>query len=98
MAQVRRIFWGRQRGRVTCTFNSRAINHQSVVIVTASEGDEGNSSASPQRFVGSAPIGIENIAPFEGGVRFRMYIFWDDPLPVWTDIFIADEFPTGFIR
>jgi hypothetical protein len=48
--------------------------------------------------LGSAPIGIENIAPFDGGVVFRMYIFWDDPLPVWTDILIADEFPQGFIR
>jgi hypothetical protein len=98
MALVRRIFWGRLQGRVILTFRSRFIIKQSVVIVTASEGDEGITSESPQRFVGLAPIGVDNIAPFNGGVVFRIYVLWDEALPIWTDIFIADELPQGFIR
>jgi hypothetical protein len=98
MAKVRRIYWGRHRGAIHCTFTSSAIDNQSVVIVTASEGDEGNTTETPQRFVGDAPIWVENIAPRDGEVQFRLYIRWDRPLPVWTDIFIADEFPPGFIR
>jgi hypothetical protein len=98
VAQVRRIFWGRWRGRVRYTLNSRAINHQSVVLVAASEGDEGDSTASPQRFVGAADIRVANVAPFDGGVVFVVEIDWDEPIPIWTDVFIADEFPPGFIR
>jgi hypothetical protein len=98
MAEVRRIYWGRWRGRVSFTFNSGAINHQSVVIVTASEGDEGNSTASPQRFVGAADIRVANVAPFDGGVVFVVEIDWDQPISIWTDIYIASEFPQGFIR
>jgi hypothetical protein len=98
MAQVFRWFLGRFRGRVTCTFSHEAINHQSVVLVAASEGDRGDSSASPQRKVGSASIRVENIAPFDRMVVFRVFIEWDDPLPVWADIFVADEFPQGFFR
>ena len=98
MAKVFRWFLGDFRGDVTCTFNSGAINHQSVVLVTASEGDRGDSTASPKRFVGSAHIRVENIAPFDGGVVFRVIIDWENPLPVWTDIFVADEFPQGFFR
>jgi hypothetical protein len=97
MAQVRRIYWGRKRGRMAFTFNSGAINHQSVVIVTASEGDEGNSTASPKRFVGNATIRVANIAPFDGGVVFVVEIDWPNPIPIWTDIYIASEFPQGFI-
>jgi hypothetical protein len=63
MAKVFRWFVGNFRGDVTCTFNSGAINHQSVVLVAASEGDRGDSSASPNRHVGSAHIRVENIAP-----------------------------------
>ncbi len=98
MAKVRRIFLGHHYGRRVFRFKSSAINQQSVVIITASEGDEANTTASPARFVGDAPIGVENIAPFDGGVVFRIYVLWDEPLPIWVDIFIADELPYGFIR
>lgn len=97
MAQVRRIYLGRRMGRITFKIKSSLINQQSVVIITASEGDEANTTASPARFVGHAPIGVENIAPFDGSVIFRIYVIWDEPLPVWADIFIADELPRGFI-
>jgi hypothetical protein len=106
MAQAIRWFLGRHQGTVDCTLHTRSINNQSVVLVAASEGDEGDSSASPRRFLGSAHIRVENIAPFEGdlstelgmGLRFRVVVDWSDPLPIWADIFVADEAPHGFIR
>ena len=98
MARVYRIFWGERNGRIVCTLFNRSINNQSVVIVTASEGDRANNTNSPQRFVGDANIRINNIAPFNGGVRFVMIVEWYAPLPVWTDVFVADEFPHGFFR
>ena len=98
MPQLHRMFLGRRKGRLKVTLNSRGINNQSVVLVSASEGDEGNSTASPQRFVGAANVRVENIAPFDGGVVFIVSILWDEPLPIWADIFVADGFPRGFIR
>ena len=98
MAQLNRMFLGHRKGRLKVTFNSRGINHQSVVLVSASEGDEGNSTASPKRFVGAANVRVENIAPFDGGVVFVVSILWDEPLPIWADIFVADGFPRGFVR
>ncbi len=93
-----RVYWGRYRGRVICTFNYSGINNQSVVIVTASEGDEGNSTASPRRFIGAADFTVTSIAPFSGGVSFAVQIGWQDPIPFWSDIVIMDGFPQGFIR
>jgi hypothetical protein len=98
MSKVFRIFWGRHNGRVKLTVNGDIINDQSIVLVTASEGDEANSTASPARFVGNANIRVENIAPFNKGVVFIVSVDWDHPLPIWTDIVILDEFPQGFIR
>ena len=97
-AELRRVYWGRHRGRVVCTFNSGFINHQTVVLVTASEGDEGNTTQSPQRFVGSADFTVASIAPFDRGVKFVVEIGWNDPISLWTDIVIMDGFPQGFIR
>lgn len=93
-----RVFWGRFNGRVTCTFNSSAINNQSVVVVTASEGDEGNTTSSPQRFVGAADFTVTSVAPFGGGVRFVVQVGWRSPIPLWTDIVIMPGVPRGFIR
>ncbi len=93
-----RVFWGQFNGTVTCTLNDNDINHQSVVFAAVSEGDAGNTTQSPQRFLGSAPMRVENIAPFDGGVVLRLQIDWGSPLNVWTDIFILDQFPQGFLR
>ncbi len=98
MSQVRRIFWGRWNGRVRFTFTSPFITKQSIVLVSASEGDEAITTASPQRFVGEADIWVGNIAPFDGGVVFVVAIDWDEPLPLWTDIVILDEVPQSFLR
>jgi hypothetical protein len=97
-AELFRVYWGRYRGRVICTFNySGGINNQSVVLVTASEGDEANTTESPQRFIGDADFTVTSIAPFNGGVRFVVQIGWDEPIPFWSDIVIMDGFP-DFIR
>jgi len=98
MAHVIRVYWGRWHGRLNCTLTTDTIRNESVVLVATSEGDEGNSSASPGRFVGSAKYTVGNIAPFDGGVRFVVTIDWDDPIPFWTDIVVLDEFPQGIIR
>ena len=98
MPQLRRIYWGRHHGRGRYTFHSRYINRQSVVLITASEGDEGNSTQSPQRFVGNANVRVENIAPYDGGVTFVVVVEWDHPLPIRTDVVIQDGFPQGFVR
>ena len=97
-ADLYRVYWGRRKGRLVCTVTGGGINHQSVVIVTASEGDESNSTASPQRFIGAADFTVTGIAPFDGGVRFAVQIGWDDPIPLWTDIIVMDGFPQGFVR
>jgi hypothetical protein len=94
---------------VKCTFTSRFIHNQSIVLVTASEGDEGNLNVSPQRFVGAANFRVENISPFGftdphggesggGGVTFVVTVDWGEPLSLWTDLVILDEVPQGFIR
>lgn len=98
MPQLIRAYWGHHHGRITLTLNDGDITHRSVVLATASEGDTGNSTASPQRFVGSATFRVCNIAPFDGGVHLVVEIDWDEGLPLWTDIVIMDGFPDGFLR
>jgi hypothetical protein len=93
-----RVYWGKANGRVQCNLSDPDINHQSVVVVTASEGDDSDSTASPQRFVGAANFTVSDIAPNDGGVSFIVNIDWDNPLNLWTDIAIMKGFPQGFIR
>lgn len=110
MARVFRWFVGNWNGRVRCTFKDTNINNQSVVLVTASEGEGADNSNAPQRFVGDANITVHNIAPFGfsnpygggraggGGVEFVITIDWHEPLPIWADIVVLDEIPQGFSR
>jgi hypothetical protein len=98
MAKVFRWFVGHWNGRVVCTFNDNGISHQSVVMVSASEGDAADSSQSPRRFIGDANVSVHNIAPFDGGVTFVITVDWNEPLPVWADIVVFDQFPQGFSR
>jgi hypothetical protein len=96
MATVFRWFVGNYNGRLNCTFSQSAINHQSVVLISVSEGKEPSSTAAPERFQGDAHIWVENISPREGAVEFRIMVNWFEPLEIWVDIFIADEFPQGW--
>jgi hypothetical protein len=40
-----------------------------------------------------AYIRVENRAPANRRVAFRAMADWDEPLPIWTDIFVADRLP-----
>lgn len=91
--RVFRRYWGRQNGRVKCRFRSRFIRSGSIVLITVSEGDEGNTSNPNFRFVGDANIRVENISPIFGEVWFIVSVDWGEPIPIWTDIVILDETP-----
>lgn len=92
-----RFCWGPQFTR-PFNFEWRIITHTSFVVVTASEGREGvedgvilYTSQSPQRHLGHARFTVNNIAPYDGGVRFRVTVDWPTPLMLWTDIIVFDE-------
>ncbi len=102
MPQVFRWYIGHIRGIVTCNFNVEDDWNNKTVLVTDSEGFDADqpfeSSDMPRRFVGNAIIRVSNIAPRAGGVTFRVHVKWDEPLPVWADIHVFDEFISRFVR
>jgi hypothetical protein len=102
MPQVFRWYIGHIRGVVDCKFDVRDNWNQRTVLVTASEGFDADqpfeSSDMPSRFVGNATIRVSNIAPRDGGVTFKVHVEWDEPLPVWADIHVFDEFIAEFLR
>src|SRR4051812_34269523 len=79
------------------------IKHESVVVITASEGEEGfeeghpllTTSAegvgSPRRFVGDARFTVDSVSPHDGGVTFQVTIDWSGPLTLWTDVIVFNE-------
>ena len=64
MAQTCRQYWWNLQGRCRLSFNWDAIDHDSVVLISASEYavDPGDPAHSP-RFVGAANVGVDNISP-----------------------------------
>jgi hypothetical protein len=64
-------------------------------MVTASECGPGDTSeggrVNNDRFIGSAHYIVKNIAPFDGGVRFRVSIDWDEPLETYVDVTVFDD-------
>jgi hypothetical protein len=98
MPQFRQVYWGRHMGRVKMTFTSRFIRSYSTVLVTASEGDEGNNTNPNFLFVGNANVRVENIAPVDGRVVFIVSVDWFEPLPIWTSLVIYSEEIPRFIR
>jgi hypothetical protein len=98
MPKLIRIYLGRWNGTVNWTHFDGDITPQSVVLASVGEGDDGNTSASPQRFLGSANMRVDNIAPFDSGVRLRFVIDWDEPLNVWADLVVLDGFPQAFFK
>src|ERR1700740_2811887 len=85
------FFWGAWKGSVTCTLFWDQIFHDSAVIVTACEGEPPYTSAAPVRFVGYATFTVNNVAPIDGAVVFRVTIDWDDPLNLWTTVTVFDR-------
>jgi hypothetical protein len=99
MPQTIRKFWGPLSGRATLNFNWPAINHDSVVIVTAAEYAITAPPTNEHRFVGDANITVQNIAPHgppfdpNHGVTFVVNIGWPSALPIATDITVLDSPP-----
>ncbi len=91
MPQHARFFWGKHIGRTKFNLAWRVINHQSVVLISASEGQQPITTAAPERFVESATFVVGNIAPQDGNVSFVVLIDWFEPLNLWTDITVFDR-------
>jgi hypothetical protein len=103
MAQTFRHFWGQQDSG-TFYFWWPIIQHNSVVVVTASEGQASDVAPAPQRFIGSALFTVGGVAPFDGGVSFFVGIglttrfptnatedfSWGGLLNLWTDITVFE--------
>jgi hypothetical protein len=47
----------------------------------------------PRRLKELAYIRVEDSALANRCVAFRVMADWDEPLPIWTDIFVADKLP-----
>jgi hypothetical protein len=84
------FFWGSHNGDTVFHLAWNQILHNTIVVVTASEGKP-LSSQGAVRFVGNARFTVNNIAPFDGGVDFRVTIEWDHPLNLWTSITVFDS-------
>jgi hypothetical protein len=83
-------------------FNWAAINHDSVVLISASEyTPDGADPIHSPRFVGAANITVDNISPHSPpydpnhGVTFVVTVDWGSPLHVVTDITVLDRPPVG---
>ncbi len=66
-----------------------AIHSNSIVLMAASEVDIEYLNA--RRFVGNAPIMIENIAPGNGYADFRINVDWESPINVAVDVVVLDS-------
>jgi hypothetical protein len=91
MPQTLRQFWQPRNGRDTLNFNWDIIDHDSVVLITASEYHlEGPGTPSEERFIGDATITVSNIAPHgppydpNHGVTFVVNVEWDSPIGIVT--------------
>jgi Papain-like cysteine protease AvrRpt2 len=94
MPRTIRKYWGAFRGRETLNFNWPVVDHDSVVLITASEYN-----AQHARFIGAATITVSNIAPHgppydsNHGVTFVINAAWGSPINVVTDITVLDAKP-----
>ena len=99
MPQTHRQFWGRQQGRCILNHNWDAIDHDSVVLVTASEYVLTPNPQDEHPFIGNANVTVCNIAPHgppydpNHGVTFVVNVDWQSPLYIVTDITVLDEKP-----
>ena len=99
MPQTIRKYWGRLQGRARLNYNWGAINHDSIVIITASEYIPTSPPGNAFRFIGAASVTVENISPHgppfdpNHGVTFIVNIDWGAPLYIATDITVLDGTP-----
>ena len=97
MAQYAHINYG-LNGTGNYNLSWDAINHLSSVVITAAEGREPSengrvlgASDSPERFIGAAQFSVHNVAPYDGGVTFRLEIDWGSPLNTWVCVTVFDN-------
>ena len=89
-----RKYWAPFAGRANLNYNWPIIDHDSTVIVTASE-----CNAEKVRFIGAASITVDSIAPHgppydpNHGVTFVVDVNWGSPLNIVTDITVLDNKP-----
>jgi hypothetical protein len=100
MPQTCRQYWWNLQGRRRLNFNWAAIDHDSTVLISASEYmPDGSDPARSPRFVGAANITVDNISPHgppydpNHGVTFVVTVDWGSPLHVVTDITVLDHKP-----
>ena len=99
MPQSCRQFWFGLMGRNVLNFNWDAIDHDSVVLISASEFHNDGFTADHHRYVGAATITVCNISPHgppfdpngNHGVQFAIQIDWESPLNIVTDITVLDK-------
>ncbi|MBD0748030.1 hypothetical protein [Streptomyces sp. CBMA152] len=100
MPQTARQYWWNLQGRTRLNFNWGIINHDSTVIITASEYSvDNNDPRHSPRFIGAATVTVENISPHSPpydpnhGVTFTVNVEWGSPLHIVTDITVLDGPP-----
>jgi hypothetical protein len=99
MPRTIRKYWGPHKGRATLNFNWPMINHDSVVLISATEYVTTTPPSNEHRFIGAASITVENISPHgppydpNHGVTFVVNVDWGTPLPIVTDITVLDSVP-----
>ena len=99
MAESIRHYWWGLRGRVVLNYNWDRIQHDSVVLISASEARWDRDSRTPwdaQRFVGAASLTVCTVAPAgrpydpNHGVTFVVNVDFPTPLYIATDIVVLD--------
>jgi hypothetical protein len=97
-----RIYWTMNPGRNVVNLNWPAVSADSVVVVSASEYNAGSqelSDGSDQRFIGDAPVTVDNVTPHgppfdpNQGVTFAVNVAWSAPLNICTDIALLANAP-----
>ena len=77
--------WGNYKGSWKLTLNWGAINRNSRVFVSISEGDPAGG-----KFVGDAKYTLYNVAPSDGKVVIWLNIDWDYPLRLYADYLVVN--------
>lgn len=77
--------WGNRHGTWKLHLNWGAINRNSRVFVTCSEGAPQN-----QMFIGDAWYTIHNVAPYDGGVSIRIHIGWNSNIRVTVNYLVIN--------
>jgi hypothetical protein len=80
-----RYDYGNYNGWINANFSWNVINRNSTVLIAATEaGQEGVA------FVGDAVYTVHNIAPYDGGVHFRVHIDWGSPIRFVVNILVVN--------